>query len=148
MGFPGGFGEFVFFDEPEPFDFAWDVAIFSTVLAVAGIVAGWYFWSEKAEPARRAGEALRPVYQTLYNRYYIDDMYQWVIDRVVLALGALVAWFDRNIINDTAVDGTGELGLFAGFELKFLETGKLPNYALAIVAGVIGLAVLLLVLRL
>jgi len=148
LGFPGGFGEFVFFDEPEPFDFAWDVAIFSTVLAVAGIVAGWYFWSEKAEPARRAGEALRPVYQTLYNRYYIDDMYQWVIDRVVLALGALVAWFDRNIINDTAVDGTGELGLFAGFELKFLETGKLPNYALAIVAGVIGLAVLLLVLRL
>ena len=32
--------------------------------------------------------------------------------------------------------------------MKFLETGKLPNYALAIVAGVIGLAVLLLVLRL
>ena len=148
LGFPGGFGEFVFFAEPEKFDFAWGVAIFSTALAVGGIVAGWYFWSEKAEPARRAGEALQPVYETLYNRYYIDDAYQWVINRVVLTLGALVAWFDRNIVNDTAVDGSAGLGLFAGFELKFLETGKLPNYALAIVAGVIGLAVLLLVLRL
>ncbi|TMF12831.1 MAG: NADH-quinone oxidoreductase subunit L [Chloroflexi bacterium] len=148
LGFPGGVGEFVFFEDPEPFDFAWDVAIFSTALAVGGIVTGWYFWSEKAEPARRAGEALQPAYETLRNRYYIDDAYQWVIDRVVLTLGTIVAWFDRNIVNDTAVDGSAGLGLFAGFELKFLETGKLPNYALAIVAGVIGLAVLLLVLRL
>src|SRR5207247_3387055 len=148
LGFPGGFGKFVFFEDPEPFDFAWDVAIFSTALAVGGIVTGWSFWSEKAEPARRAGEALQPAYETLRNRYYIDDAYQWVIDRVVLTLGTIVAWFDRNIVNDTAVDGSAGLGLFAGFELKFLETGKLPNYALAIVAGVIGLAVLLLVLRL
>ena len=148
LGFPGGFGEFVFFEDPEPFDFALDVAIFSTALAVGGIVTGWYFWSEKAEPARRAGEALQPAYETLRNRYYIDDAYQWVIDRVVLTLGTVVAWFDRNIVNDTAVDGSAGLGRFAGFELKFLETGKLPNYALAIVAGVIGLAVLLLVLRL
>jgi NADH-quinone oxidoreductase subunit L len=148
LGFPGGFGEFVFFEDSEPFDFALDVAILSTALAVGGIVTGWYFWSEKAEPARRAGEALQPAYETLRNRYYIDDAYQWVIDRVVLTLGTVVAWFDRNIVNDTAVDGSAGLGLFAGFELKFLETGKLPNYALAIVAGVIGLAVLLLVLRL
>jgi NADH-quinone oxidoreductase subunit L len=90
----------------------------------------------------------RPVYQVLYNRYYIDDAYQWVINRIVLTLGKIVAWFDRNIVNDTAVDGTAGLGVFAGFEMKFLETGKLPNYALAIVAGVIALAVLLLVLKL
>jgi len=88
------------------------------------------------------------VYQALANRYYVDDAYQWVINRVVLTLGSIVAWFDRNIVNDTAVDGSAGLGLFTGFELKFLETGKLPNYALAIVAGVIVLAVLLLVLRL
>lgn len=148
LGFPGGFGEFVYFEEPEAFDFAWDVAILSTVMAVGGIAAGWYFWSNDAEPARRAGETFRPVYQVLYNRYYIDDAYQWVINRVVLTLGKIVAWFDRNIVNDTAVDGSARLGVLTGFGMKLLETGKLPNYALAIVAGVIALAVLLLVLRL
>jgi len=117
-------------------------------MAVGGMAAGWYFWSNEAEPARRAAEMFRPVYQVLYNRYYIDDFYQWVINRIILALGKIVAWFDRNIVNDTAVDGTAGLGVFAGFEMKFLETGKLPNYALAIVAGVIALAVLLLVLKL
>jgi len=148
LGFPGGFGEFVYFEEPEGFDLAWGVAIWSTVMAVGGMAAGWYFWSNEAEPARRAAEMFRPVYQVLYNRYYIDDAYQWVINRIVLTLGKIVAWFDRNIVNDTAVDGTAGLGVFAGFEMKFLETGKLPNYALAIVAGVIALAVLLLVLKL
>jgi NADH-quinone oxidoreductase subunit L len=148
LGFPGGFGEFVFSEEAEPFDFAWDVAILSTVLAVSGIVTGWYLWANHAEPARRAGERFRPLYEVLYNRYYIDDAYQWVINRVVLTLGSVVAWFDRNIVNDTAVDGTANLGVLAGFEMKFLQTGKLPNYALAIVAGVIALAALLLVLEL
>jgi len=148
LGFPGGFGEFVFSEEPEEFKFAWDIAILSTLSAAGGVVVGWYFWSSDAEPARRAGETFHPVYRLLANRYYIDDAYQWVIDRIVLTLGRIVAWFDRTIVNDTAVDGSAKLGVFAGFEMKFLETGKLPNYALAIVAGVIGLAVLLLVLRL
>jgi len=147
LGFAGGFGEFVFFDEPEPFHFPWDVAIISTCLATAGIGAGWYFWSDKADPARRAGEMFRPVYQTLVNRYYIDNIYQFVIDRIILAVGNVVAWFDRNIVNDTAVDGSAALGAFTGFGMKFLETGKLPNYALAIVTGVIVVAALLLVLR-
>ena len=147
LGFPGGFGEFLFFGEPERFDFPWDVALLSTLLASGGIAAGWYFWSNDAEPARRAGETFRPVYEALANRYYVDDAYQWAINRVVLTLGSIVAWFDRNIVNDTAVDGSAGLGLFTGFELKFLETGKLPNYAMAIVGGVIVLAVLLLVLR-
>jgi NADH-quinone oxidoreductase subunit L len=148
LGFPGGFGQFVFFEEPEEFDFAWDVAILSAAFGGAGILVGWYLWSNSAEPAQRMGETFQPVYRVLVNRYYIDDAYQWVIDRIVLTLGKVVAWFDRNIVNDTAVDGTAGLGLLTGFEMKFLETGKLPNYALAIVAGVIGLAVLLLVLRL
>jgi len=58
-----------------------------------------------------------------------------------------IAWFDRNIVNDTGVDGSARLGVFAGFGMKFLETGKLPNYALAIVTGVIVLAIVFLVVR-
>jgi len=147
LGFPGGFSKFVFLDEAESFHFATDVAIISTALALSGIVVGWYFWSYEAKPAERAGEMFRPVYNLLANRYYIDNVYQFVIDRVVLMLGRAVAWFDRNVVNDTAVDGTGALGVLTGFGMKYLETGKLPNYALAITGGVIVLGALLLVLE-
>jgi len=147
LGFPGGFGKFVFFEEPEKFKFNWDIAAISTVLAVGGALAGWFIWSEEAQPARRLGQTFRPVYQLLYNRYYIDDIYQFGIDHIVLAAGSLLAWFDRNIVNDTAVDGSAGLGYFTGFGLKFLETGKLPNYALAIATGVVVIAALLLTLK-
>ena len=58
LGFPGGVGEFVFFEDPEPFDFAWDVAIFSTALAVGGwplirSEEAWarrHRWSDTGEP--------------------------------------------------------------------------------------------------
>ena len=147
LSFPGGIAKFVFFPEPEPFKFHPDIAIISTVLAVAGIAIGWWAWAAEAQPARRAGELLRPVYLTFYNRYYIDDIYQLAINRIVLTAGGIVAWFDRKIVNDTGVNGSAALGYLAGFELKFLETGKLPNYALAIVTGVIVVAVLFLVLK-
>ena len=147
LGFPGGFGKFVFFEESEAFHFPWDVAIISTVAALAGIVVGVYAWSGEARPARQAEEALRPVYLTLANKYYIDDLYQWVINRVVLAAGAVISWFDRNVVNDTGVDGSAELGYFSGFGMKFLETGKLPNYALGISLGVIVIAIVFLAVR-
>ncbi|MDP2660392.1 MAG: hypothetical protein Q8R28_06660, partial [Dehalococcoidia bacterium] len=147
LGFPGGFGKFVFLGEPEAFHFPWDVAILSSVVAVAGIAAGAFIWSGEAALARRAAETLRPVYLMLSNKYYMDDLYQWVVNRVVLALGGIIAWFDRNVVNDTAVDGSAALGVFSGFGMKFLETGKLPNYALGISLGVIVIAIVFMVVR-
>jgi NADH-quinone oxidoreductase subunit L len=147
LGFPGGIARFVYLEEAEAFHFPWDVAALSTLAAVAGLAAGWYFWSGEARPAERAGELFRPAYEVLKRKYFMDDVYQWAIDHVVLVAGAVVALFDRRVVNDTGVDGTGRLGVLTGFGMKFLETGKLPNYALAIVAGVIVLGIVLMAVR-
>ena len=147
LGFPGGIGEFVFLEGPEAFRFPWDVAVLSTLSAVAGLAGGFYFWSGAAEPARRAGELFRPAYEILRRKFFMDDIYQWAIDRVVLVAGGVIAWFDRIVVNDTGVDGSARLGVFAGFGMKFLETGKLPNYALAIVTGVVVLAIVFMAVR-
>ena len=144
LGFPGGFGQFVWFEEPERFEFDVAIALTSTVLAGGGVVVGWIFWQGNAEPAKRMGDMFRPVYRLLFNRFYIDEIYQWAINNIILVLGRIVAWFDRNIVNDTGVDGSAVMGYLAGFELKFLETGKLPNYALAIAAGVVIISVVFL----
>jgi NADH-quinone oxidoreductase subunit L len=147
MGFPGGFGEFVFLEHAEEFEFNWDIVILSTVLGAGGMMVGYVFWANDAVPATRMGELFRPVYNVLYNRFYIDDIYQFVIDRVILAGSSIVSWFDRNIVNDTGVDGSAGLALLAGWQLKFTSTGKLPNYALAISAGVIILALVFLIVK-
>jgi NADH-quinone oxidoreductase subunit L len=145
LGFPGGFGEFVYLEEPEEFKFHADIAILSIVLAGAGIVFGWILWQGKAELATRIRTTVSPVATLLSNHYYIDDLYQWVINNIILGISRIVSWFDRVVVNDTGVDGSAGITYFAGYELKFLQTGRLPNYALAIAAGAIIIAVVFLV---
>jgi len=145
LGFPGGFSEFVFTGEPEKFKFHVDTAVTSTVLAGGGAVLGFYLWQLRYDAVERIRATFKPVATLLEHRYYIDEFYQLIIDRVIMGLSALVAWFDRNVVNDTGVDGSAGLSYFAGRELKYTETGKLPNYALAIAGGIVVIAILFLV---
>jgi len=145
LGFPGGIAQFVFLNEAHEFEFQLDTAIISTVLAGGGAVAGWILWQGKAELAASIRDRFAPISTLLANRYYIDEIYQFAIDRVVLALGGIVAWFDRVVVNDGGVNGAAMVGFFTGFEIKFLQTGRLPNYALAIVAGILILSIVMLV---
>jgi len=147
LGFPGGFGEFVWLEHPHAFKFHADTAALSTVLAGSGVVVGWFLWQGKAEVATRISSTFSPITTLLTRRYFLDDIYQWGINHVILTIGRTLAWFDRVIVNDTGVDGSAGMTYFAGFGLKFTETGKLPNYALAIAGGVIVTAILFLVFR-
>ncbi len=145
LGFPGGFAQFVFLHGAHEFKFHLDTAITSTALAGGGAVAGWVLWQDKAALAAHIRDAFAPVSALLANRYYIDEIYQFAIDRIVLVLGGIIAWVDRVVVNDTGVNGSANLGYFAGFEIKFLQTGRIPNYALAIVAGILVLSIVMLV---
>jgi NADH-quinone oxidoreductase subunit L len=142
MGFPGGFGEFLFTHEPEAFRINAGVTASSIVLVLVGIAGGFYFWGGAAERAKAVGEAVPQVYRLLRNKFYMDDAYQWVIDRVVLVVAGVVSWYDRVIVNDTGVNGTADATRFSGFLLKFHETGLMPNYALLMTVGVVVLAVI------
>ena len=145
LGFPGGIAQFVFLREAHEFEFHLDTAITSTVLAGGGAVAGWILWQNKAELAASVRDRFAPIATLLANRYYIDEIYQFAIDHIVLGAGAFIAWFDRVVVNDGGVNGSANIGYLAGFEVKFLQTGRLPNYALAIVAGILLLSIVMLV---
>jgi len=109
---------------------------------LVGIAGGFYFWGGAAERAKAVGEKMPQVYSLLRNKFYMDDAYQWVIDRVVLVVAGVVSWYDRVIVNDTGVNGTADATRFSSFLLKFHETGLMPNYALLMTVGVVVLAVI------
>ena len=99
----------------------------------------------------RSGDARRAVaarqwapdlHALLVNRYYMDNMYQAIIDKVILGLGGLVAWFDKRIVNETGVDGGAQTVGYLGYRLKFLQTGRIPNYALGMAVGLVAIAVM------
>ena len=140
LGFAGGIGAIVFAHAPHEFEFNIDIALPATVAAIAGIGIGFAFWWGRAERAEHAREWSPELHQLLVNGYYMDHFYQAIIDRVVMGLSAIVLWFDRSVVNESGVDGGAQGIGWLGLRLKFLQTGKIPNYALAMAVGAVTLA--------
>ena len=61
----------------------------------------------------------------------MDEAYQWSIDRVFLALGRLVALFDRVIVNDTGVDGPALSVWLSAMRVRYIQSGLMYTYAMA-----------------
>ena len=74
--------------------------LFSAVLAIGSMLV--VVRMLKSYPGSVA--ALRSRFpraqRTLEQKFYFDELYQWAIDRLVLALAGLVGWFDRRVLTD------------------------------------------------
>ena len=76
------------------------------------------------------------------NKYYIDEIYQWVIDRVILKFSNLVANFDRIVVNDVGVDGSAWTIMLSALRIRYLQSGKLYNYGMGMVLGIVSLVLI------
>ncbi|MFA7296097.1 MAG: NADH-quinone oxidoreductase subunit L [Dehalococcoidia bacterium] len=142
LGFPGGILATVFVEHPHHFVFDPMFAATAVGTALAGIGIGFAYWWGDAKRAERARGWAPELHALLVNRYYIDDLYQAIINRVVLGMGNIIALFENRVVNQSGVDGGAQTIGWFGHRLKFLQTGRIPNYALAMAVGVVVLAVL------
>ena len=118
------------------------LTIVSLVLAGIGIWVGWAAYIRGSLSTDSVIARFQTVHRVLVARYYIDEIYQWVIDRIVLVLGRFIAAFDRVVVNDTAVDGSADSVKISGIRMKFVQTGRIYNYGMAMAAGVIVLSLI------
>ena len=143
LGFVGGIGQIVFLEHPHEFTHPdWLLAGIATLSSLAGIGIGVAFWHGDARRAVAARGWAPDLHALLVNRYYMDNLYQGIIDRVILGLAGVVAWFDKRIVNETGVDGGAQAIGYLGYRLKFLQTGRIPNYALGMAVGLVTIAVI------
>ena len=142
LGFVGGIGQLVYLEHPHMFTQPdWLLAGIATLGSLAGIGIGVAFWHGDARRAVAARAWAPDLHALLVNRYSMDNLYQAIIDRVILGLGGVVAWFDKRIVNETGVDGGAQTVGYLGYRLKFLETGRIPNYALGMAVGLVAIVV-------
>ena len=137
-----GFGSWLFYETAEAYHINGLVFGFSIVLSLGGFALGWALYVKGWLSAERIQERFSWLHRVLVNKYYLDDVYQWGIDRVVLAFATFMALFDRIVINDMGVNGTGRSVFRSGWLLRYMETGKLYNYALGMVVGTVAVALI------
>jgi NADH-quinone oxidoreductase subunit L len=134
--FGTSFGRYIFFHEAEAPHVNMMVAGISTFAAVSGIIAAWFVYYKNAVDTEKLAKKYSTVYNLLDNKYYIDNIYAWVFDKVMLAAGRAFDWVEHNVI-DGLFDGFARMLGLAGKKARVSQTGALQSYALVIFTAVV-----------
>jgi NADH-quinone oxidoreductase subunit L len=136
----------------------------SVLVALFGIWLARRLYLEHPEVPERLAERFSGVYRLLYNKYYVDQIYDAMFVNRTKDLATALGAFDRNIINGVAIDGAGwatrTISLISmwwdswivdglvnlaarilwvlSIPVRMLQSGRVASYALFIVFGVMA----------
>ena len=118
------------------------------IVAVLGLLLAWWFYIRKPELPEKLATSLHGPYVVLYNKYYIDEIYNALFVAPLLFISKYILWhvIDEGII-DGIVNGSASAARGAGGKLRELQSGNARSYATWVVAGAVCVAVLLLALH-
>lgn len=105
--------------------------IVSVAVALAGIALAYLFYVKRPdELPQKAGERAGWLYRAIHNKWYIDEIYDATIIRLVVDGSRWVyRWFDSAVI-DGLVNLAGKIWVFFGKMIRPFQTGRAQNYAL------------------
>ena len=136
----------------------------SITVAVIGISLSVLVYLKKIIPAETLAKKMGFLYDWSLNKFYFDENYHRFLYQPFLNLSNKVAWidwelydryfingfglvtewfsrvtgkFDYDGIDQGLVDGIGRMAGATGHSLRKIQTGRLQNYLLFVVAGVI-----------
>jgi NADH-quinone oxidoreductase subunit L len=110
----------------------------STGVAFAGIFIAAYFWRRNPAAADAAAVRFRPAHTLLYNKYYVDELYDAAVVQPTKLASTRLLWrgADAGLI-DGAVNGVGITVRHSSGLLRRLQTGSMRTYAAGVFAGVV-----------
>ncbi|MFC0632326.1 NADH-quinone oxidoreductase subunit L [Brevundimonas balnearis] len=109
-------------------------------VSTAGTLIAIWFYVVKEGLARRMAERGGPLHTFLYNKWYFDEVYDFVFVRGAKALGDLF-WKvgDVKIIDGLGPNGAAWTSLKSAGWLSKLQSGYVYHYAFVMLLGVAGL---------
>ncbi|HLO57479.1 MAG TPA: NADH-quinone oxidoreductase subunit L [Bacteroidales bacterium] len=139
------FGNFVSADHvPFTSHINYSIAIPSVLVGVVGILIAWVFYKKENTIPEKISEGLGAFYRTVYNKFYIDEIYLFVTKKILFNfVSRPVAWFDRHIV-DGAMNGIAWVVSTSSEKIKGMQSGQLQTYALGFVSGAIILILIVL----
>jgi NADH-quinone oxidoreductase subunit L len=115
----------------------WMLILISVAVAVIGIYIAYVFYLKKSQIPHNLVAKFPGVYKLLYNKYYIDEIYEAVIVNPMVRGSEIVYdHFDLKVI-DGAANGSATSAGFLGKVLSYLQTGLIKDYALIFLLGAI-----------
>src|SRR4249919_2825887 len=115
-------------------------SIAPTVMMAIGFVIAWEFYIRRPELPVELARQQEPLYKFLVNKWYFDELYDFLLVRPTLWLGRVLwKYGDGWLIDGLGPDGISARVLDVTRGVVRLQTGYLYHYAFAMLIGVAAL---------
>ncbi len=131
-----------------PFDTAFHLlfSIAPVALVALGIGLAWMIYKNPTGIPAKLRASLGGFYRGAYNKFYIDEIYQFVTHKILMkGVGQSAASFDDQVVNGM-VNQTGEGTQKISEILRDLQSGHVQRYALWFLGGIAMLAIIIMYL--
>jgi NADH-quinone oxidoreductase subunit L len=125
---------------------AWLGLVIGAAIAVAGIAIAYRIWVVAPGTSTRVRERVPAVYRFLSNKWYFDELIDFLIVRPTLRFGRFTQnVLERVVITGAVTDGTTGLVRAGSAAVRRAQTGFLRYYAAVMVVCISGVALYFLI---
>jgi NADH-quinone oxidoreductase subunit L len=106
-------------------------------VGAVGIILSWIFYKKENDLAQKFANFFGVLYKWASNKFYFDEIYLFVTKKIIFNLiAAPIAKFDKKIVDGT-MEGIGNKTVLLSQKIKGLQSGRVQDYALFFVGGVV-----------
>jgi len=110
----------------------------AVAIAFVGFLVAWWFYLRNPRTPERLASNLHAPYELLLHKYYVDEIYAFLIVRPLLWISTNLLWHvvDTRVIDGT-VNGVAHGARGAGGRLRQIQSGNARSYAAWVVFGAV-----------
>jgi NADH-quinone oxidoreductase subunit L len=107
------------------------LSLVAVIAATAGLLVAWQMYKKNVQQGKSEG-----LHKLLYNKYYVDEIYQAAIVSPLVWLSRNVLWkvVDAGVIDGT-VNGVAHGAEAVGDTLRHTQSGNTRSYAVWVIVG-------------
>ncbi|WP_289140497.1 NADH-quinone oxidoreductase subunit L [uncultured Brevibacillus sp.] len=118
---------------------AW-LQIVALVISILGVVLAYFMYGKKSIPSDTIPEAMPWLYQLSYRKYFVDELYHYVIVRPLGWLGFILNAFDKYVV-DGLVGLTAKITQGIGSLHARAQSGQIQSYGAVVLFGLLLLII-------
>ena len=119
-----------------------EFSVAPVMLGLAGIFIALWMYKKPSERPAKVAASFSGLYKAAYQKFYIDEIYLFITKKILFNLvGRPAAWFDKNVV-DGMVNLTGNTTQAVSERIRGLQSGRMQQYAMYFLLGVVGLALI------
>jgi NADH-quinone oxidoreductase subunit L len=107
------------------------LSLVAVIAATAGLLVAWQMYKKNVQQGKSEG-----LHKLLYNKYYVDEIYQAAVVSPLVWLSRNVLWkvVDAGVIDGT-VNGVAHGAEAVGDTLRHTQSGNTRSYAVWVIVG-------------